>query len=103
MVRAVGSIQPLFKILPADGATPQIAVLLGPPRNDSKAAARPGCHRPGAAPLDDARIHFLLGAIAIHGRARRSCDDSTNAMLHRSPNKAVHQRVLERLERRGTA
>ena len=100
VIGAVRGIKALFKLRAGDRASPQIAVGLGPGRNDAEAAARARADCAHLRVGDHRGIDFMLAAIAVDRGAWRSGDDRAAALLDRSPNEAVHQRVLEPLERR---
>ncbi len=92
--------QTVIELLRADPPPPQIAMLLGSCRNDSETATRACAHPAAASTIDDRRVDFVLGSVAVDRRARRSSDHRAAAALQRSPDQTVDERILKGCQRR---
>lgn len=99
MVRPMRLLDPLLELGRADGAAPQIAMLLGSSRNDPKSAA--GAGRDSSAPraIDNGRVDLVLGAVAVDRGARRPGNHGAAAALLGSPHQPVDEWILERDQR----
>jgi hypothetical protein len=75
-------------------------VLLGPSRNDAKAAACTGTDPAAPCPVDDRRINIVFGTVAVDGGARRSRNYRTAPPLEGAPHQAVDQWIFKRCQRR---
>ena len=100
MIGPVRLRDPLFQLSLRNGSAPQVSVLLGPRRDNAKAAASAGGHIGAPGSVDHRRVDLVLAAIAIDRGARSTGDDRSAAALQRSPDQAVDERVFKRGQRR---
>src|SRR5207302_8722876 len=91
MIGPVRLSDPFVELAPADRAAPEIAVLLRPRRHDAETAAGAGGHQTTPSAVDNRRIDFVFGAIAVDCRAGGAGDYRAAASLHRAPHQPVDQ------------
>ena len=95
-------IEPFAELDRRDRAAPEVAVLLGPRRNDAEPAPGPSSDTDPAHAIDHRWVHVVLGTVAVDRSPRRACDDRAAAAFDRSPNETIHQRILKACQRRLT-
>ena len=101
VIGPVRLVEPLVELLGRDRPPPQIAVLLGPRRDDAEAAAGPRADSAAPRAVDHRGIDLVLGAVAVDRGARRPGDHRAAAALQRPPHEPVDERILKRRQASG--
>ena len=84
----------------AERPSPQLAMRRGSGRDDPEPAPSARAWARPAADLDMKGIDLVLAPVAVHGRTGGLGDHGSNSAAERSPGEPVHERVLQRLQRR---